>query len=87
MDRHSIKCYYDNLKTVMNYVGLCTAIIVCLVIAVCSIRALDLKLSEDSELVTKNKALFLTHCIKHDKMPWYICESIWTNFSYREKYY
>lgn len=87
MERHLLEYYYDKLKLAMRYVGTCTAIVVCLVIAFCSIHALAVRVSEDNDLVTKNKALFLTHCIKHDKMPWYVCESIWNHFTYKEQYY
>lgn len=87
MTLNSMECYYDKLKLTMKFIGQSTAIVMCILVAVGSLRAFALRLSEDSELVTKNKALFLTHCIKHDKMPWYVCESIWNNFTYRERYY
>lgn len=87
MELDSMEYYYDKLKLTMKYAGIFTAIVVCLVLAFCSIRALAIRVSEDKDLVTKNKALFLTHCIKHDKMPWYVCESIWNHFSCKEQYY
>lgn len=87
MELNSIEHYYDKLKLVMKCTGTCTALAICVVVAVCSIRALAIRVSEDNDLVTKNKALFLTHCIKHDKMPWYVCESVWNHFSYKEQYY
>ena len=87
MERNLLEYYYNKLKLALQYIGVGAAIIVCLVIAICSLHALAIRVSEDNDLVTKNKALFLTHCIKHDKMPWYVCESIWNHFTYKEQYY
>ena len=40
------------------------------------------EISEDkNNILIENKGMFMTHCIKIHKQPWYICEDVWYHFS------
>ena len=36
---------------------------------------------EKNNILIENKGMFMTHCIKIHKQPWYICEDVWFHFS------
>lgn len=39
------------------------------------------RVDESDKILIDNKAMFMTHCIKVDKQPWYMCECAWDGFS------
>lgn len=76
----------EKLKSVSISIAKFTSILILLITIYLFIVSVFRYHDEELEHIVKNKALFMTHCTKFDKLPWYVCNDIWSRFSYDFKY-